>query len=53
MNQNTEAPLGISEPISEFFARKPVDEKGSERLVLAMNGVLGFEEHLGPFCYLF
>jgi hypothetical protein len=27
MNQDTEAHLGISEPISELFAGKPVDEK--------------------------
>lgn len=53
MNQNTEAHLGISEPISKLFAGKPVDEKCSERLVVAMSGICGFEEHIGPICYLF
>jgi hypothetical protein len=47
VDEDAEAPRGVTEAASHFDAGETVDEEGAEGLVLAMGGVGGFEEDLG------
>ena len=50
MDEDAKAARGVTEAVSDFGAREPVDDKGPEGLVLAMGGVGGFEENAGEVC---
>ena len=47
VDEDAEAPRGVTEAASHLDAGETVDEEGAEGLVLAMGGVGGFEEDLG------
>ena len=47
VDEDAEAPRGVTEAASHLNAVETVDEEGAEGLVLAMGGVGGFGEDLG------
>ena len=54
--QDPEGPGGITEPLGGFCRGEAIDEIGPQGLVLAMQGIDGFEEEARFFdvsCYLF
>ena len=53
VDEDAEAPRGVTEAASNLDAGEAVDEEGAEGLVLAMGGVGGFEEDLGEVRYFF
>ena len=53
VEKDTKAARSVTETASDFSARKPLDDKGPEGLVLVMGGFGGFEEDAGEIRYFF